>query len=506
MSRATIHTGGAVFSSSSDAERSAAPESNRPCHLLVLADFSGRDHRANNDADTLSQRKIHEVTRDNFDDVFANMNVTLDLSVADRPIKFFDMDDLHPDFIYERVDLFREFRQLKTKLKNRDHFAAAAAEIQSWSGHTQASENHTEVAQSGTPQNDVLDMLLNSSRAQAESQNSVKDLIQQIVAPYVVPSPDPRQAELIDTVEQAASHLLRKILHSSAFQDIESSWRGLYWLLKQLDTDRSLRLFIADVSLQEIILDNENNPESTTQLHQLLLESRLDEGTVPFSMIMADYQFQDEVSHCEALANIASTAADSNAVLLSGASERIAGCPGLTQVADPEHWYLHREVESDFTLMWAAIREQEYSEHVLLTCPRFMLRLPYGAKTSPLDSLKFEELPKNGQHPYYLWGNGAWLVAAQLGNYFSQKSWSGDVTASSKVTQLPLHVYKEGGDSEVKPCAELNMLDTTASGLMAKGLMPLRSVRDEDSIVIPPLQSISSESRTLRGPWMPLSS
>ena len=235
MSRATIHTGGAVFSSSSDAERSAAPESNRPCHLLVLADFSGRDHRANNDADTLSQRKIHEVTRDNFDDVFANMNVTLDLSVADRPIKFFDMDDLHPDFIYERVDLFREFRQLKTKLKNRDHFAAAAAEIQSWSGHTQASENHTEVAQSGTPQNDVLDMLLNSSRAQAESQNSVKDLIQQIVAPYVVPSPDPRQAELIDTVEQAASHLLRKILHSSAFQDIESSWRGLYWLLKQLD-------------------------------------------------------------------------------------------------------------------------------------------------------------------------------------------------------------------------------------------------------------------------------
>ena len=98
------------------------------------------------------------------------------------------------------------------------------------------------------------------------------------------------------------------------------------------------------------------------------------------------------------------------------------------------------------------------------------------------------------------------MVAAQLGNYFSQKSWSGDVTASSKVTQLPLHVYKEGGDSEVKPCAELNMLDTTASGLMAKGLMPLRSVRDEDSIVIPPLQSISSESRTLRGPWMPLSS
>ncbi|CCU73409.1 type VI secretion system contractile sheath domain-containing protein [Thalassolituus oleivorans] len=501
MSRATLNTGGISFSSAAEQSQPTLVR-HRPCHILVLADFSGRDHRNENDADCLSKRKIYEVTRDNFDDVFTTMNVTLDLPVSARPIKFQEMDDLHPDYIYERVDLFSQFRDLKRDLLSSDRFAAAASEIQGWFAQPLAEES---VSETSTQSSDVLELLLNSRRAQTEVksdvQGSVKDLIQQIVAPYVIPSPDPRQAELMNAVDQGASHLLREILHSKAFQEIESSWRGLYWLLKQLDTDGSVRLFIADISLQEIITDNEANPESITQLHKLLLDDRLEEGSVPFSVVMADYQLQDEVSHCEALANLASAAADSHAVLLSGASERIAGCPSLVKVPDPEHWYLHREVESDFTLMWQAIREQDYSQHALLTCPRFMLRMPYGEKTSSVEALAFEELPQDGQHDYYLWGNGAWLITAQLGNYFSGGGWSEEATYSSKITQLPLHVYKEHGESRVKPCAEINMLDRVASALRDKGLMPIRSVRDQDSVVIPTLESMSSESSELLGPW-----
>ncbi|HAG92499.1 MAG: hypothetical protein CMK83_10020 [Pseudomonadales bacterium] len=497
MSRATMNTGAVPMGHGSDQDGPALVR-HRPCHILVLADFSGRDHRGQNDAGALAERKIFELTRDNFDDIFVRMGVTLDLSIADQPIQFLEMDDLHPDFIYERVDMFSQFRTLKRKLKNKDTFEAAAAEIQSWS---QAPKTTGSSEEPSAPQDDVLDMLLHSTRAQAEVAHSVKGLIQQIVAPYVIPSPDPRQSELMDTVDQAASHLLRKILHSSAFQDIESSWRGLYWLMKQLETEQGLRVFVADVSLLEIVADNEANAETTTELHKLLLENRVGEGSVPFSVIVADYQLQDEVQHCEALANLASVAADSHGVLVSGGSERLAGCPNLTQVPDPEHWYLHRQGDNDFTLLWNAIREQEYSRHVVLTCPRFMLRLPYGTHTSPMEAFDFEELPKDGQHAYYLWGNGAWLVAAQLGNYFSRGGWSQEATRGSKVTQLPLHVYKEHGQSQVKPCAEIPMLDTTARALREHGLVPIRSVRDEDSVIIPPLQSISSESTQLQGPW-----
>ncbi|MEN8671141.1 MAG: hypothetical protein ABF318_18590, partial [Ketobacter sp.] len=64
-----------------------------------------------------------------------------------------------------------------------------------------------------------------------------------------------------------------------------------------------------------------------------------------------------------------------------------------------------------------------------------------------------------------------------------------------------LHVYKEHGQSQVKPCAEIPMQDTTARALLEHVLVPIRSVRDEDSVIIPPLQSISSESTQLQGPW-----
>jgi len=45
------------------------------------------------------------------------------------------------------------------------------------------------------------------------------------------------------------------------------------------------------------------------------------------------------------------------------------------------------------------------------------------------------------------------------------------------------------------------MLDRVASALRDKGLMPIRSVRDQDSVVIPTLESMSSESSELLGPW-----
>lgn len=509
MSRPTMNTGGATFSSGQDDcpdEKAPQPVRDRPCHILVLGDFSGRSHRGLDDPASLTERKLWEITRDNFDDVFVRLKVTLDLAVADQPIVFQEYDDLHPDYLYERVDqLFSQFRALKRKLNKADSFEAAAREIQSWGvaspTPSQKSPTTPDPTADQASQDNVLEMLLHSPRAQQETEFSVQSLIQEIVAPYVVPAEDPRKADLLNTLDQATSHLMRKILHSSAFQDIESGWRGLYWLLKQLELDANLRLFLVDISLSEIIADNEAHEDQTTALHKLLLEHRVAEGSVPFSLMVADYQLQDQVEHCEALANLASIAADSHALLLSGASERIAGCPSLAQIPYPEHWYLRQQSETDFDPMWNAIREQEYSRHVVLTCPRFMLRLPYGDRTSPLDSFEFEELPEQGQHDYYLWGNGAWLLAAKLGNDFARGGWDETAVHGCRLTQLPLHVYKEHGESRVMPCAEIAMTDNTAGALLQYGLMPIRSVRDEDSVVVGELRSLCLEGNEVAGPW-----
>lgn len=502
MSRPSISTGNVSFTGKSTDNEKRPSQGNLPCHVLILADFSGRHHRGGDDAGNLVQRPIMALNRDNLDEVFQRLQVTLDIAVADKPIVFNEPDDLHPDFIYERVGLFDQFRALKRQLQKPDSFADAAARIQKWAPAAAPRKTATDYTSISIPDSSddtrsVLDDLLQSSHAQQEQRQSVQALIQQIAAPYVIPAADPRLPELLHTVDEASSHLLRNILHSSAFQNIEASWRGLQWLMKRIDSDNDLRIFIADISLQEIITDNAAHPDSTTQLHRLLADNRQTAGTPPFSLIVADYELQDNLDHCDAVANLGSIAADLNAVLLCGGSPRIAGCPHLH--AEPETWNLHA-ADDDFSLLWNAIREQDYSAHIAAVAPRFLLRLPYGARTSPCQSFPFEELPAQAAHDYYLWGNGAWLVAAILCQSFNHTGWQAPAAALQTQDNLPIHVRNEHGEKTVTPCAEIQMTDATATALQQAGLLVIRSIRNQDAVLVPSLESLHPQM-PLAGRW-----
>ena len=495
MSRATINTGGVPFMESRGDSPSQANK--KPCHILVLADFSGRSHRGMDDAGSLASRKLWEITRDNFEEVFYQMQVTLALSIANEPIRFHEFDELHPDFIYDRVDLFSKFRALKRKLKDKARFAEAAAEIQSWASAPKETQSGGEPAASAqdAASIELLDELLHSAQAKQAEKESIQGLIQSIVAPYVVPREDPRQPELMASVDQAAGHLMRKIMHSSAFQALESSWRGLYWLMRRLELDNNLRLYIADVSFAELMEDNQQHENSSTQLHQRLIEQRAAEGAVPFSYIVADYSVEDQLDHCEGLANLASVAADTNGLLFMGASEKVAGCQSLAATPDPNHW----QANEDFQLLWNAIREQEYSQYVALTAPRFLLRLPYGKRTSPTENLEFEELPDNDRHAYYLWGNSIWMLASVAGAAYSA---GGMHPGFQKIADLPLHVQQVDGESRVTPCAEILMVDRAAAALEHLGLTVVRSVTDQDHVLLPSVRSLHESQEVLATPWV----
>ena len=116
--------------------------------------------------------------------------------------------------------------------------------------------------------------------------------------------------------------------------------------------------------------------------------------------------------------------------------------------------------------------------------------MPYGKKTSPIDSFSYEELPSSGQHAYYLWSCGAWLVTLLIAQNYAL-SGKRYISQVQEVEKLPLHVFEDDDGSCVTPCAEINMYDPAASALIEAGLMPLRSILNKDSVLIPGLTSIS---------------
>ena len=58
-----------------------------------------------------------------------------------------------------------------------------------------------------------------------------------------------------------------------------------------------------------------------------------------------------------------------------------------------------------------------------MALPRFLARLPYGAKTNPVDDFAFEEETEGADQNKYIWANSAYAMAANITRAFKQYGW-----------------------------------------------------------------------------------
>ncbi|TQV66918.1 hypothetical protein FKG94_26555 [Exilibacterium tricleocarpae] len=502
MSRASISTGGIDFPLTENEPTQPQPtDPTTPMHLVVLGDFSGRRSRLAQGQSPATPKPI-AVDKDNFDAVFAGLDVQLHLPVAEQPLQFAALDDLHPDFIYQRVGLFDKMRILKRKLSKTDKFAEAAAEITAWANYRDESADTAE-PDLALPQN-LLDAVLQQrdldTQLAAAPGGDIDRLIKDIVRPFVETKTDPRQPQMLAAVDAATSDLMRKIMHHSEFQQLEASWRCLYLLVRRLELDSRLKLFLIDISRMEIQADLEAAETlSETRLYKLLVTQQLTPGSIPYSVLVGDYRIADteaDISLARAMAGIAGAA---NAAWLSGGHERLAGCDAIGTEADPDAWnYTPDAAVRD---AWQQFCKLPEARHLALAAPRFMVRLPYGRRTSTLEHFDYEELSEQDEHGYYLWGNSAFLIALLLAQSYRQHGWALRPGQLQTIDNLPLHVHQHDGDTRVKPCAEVLLTDRAAQQLQQAGLLPIRSVKDADAVVVPQWCAVASDRAPVRGRW-----
>ena len=126
-------------------------DSDAPFRIAVLGDFSGRASRGLFDP-TLKGRRFIPVDRDNFDEVMERMGAQLET------IRFTDLDDFHPDRLYEQLPIFQGLRETRDRLQDRATFPAAAAEVQAWSGREAPVTPDPEIA--GLKPEDLFDRML----------------------------------------------------------------------------------------------------------------------------------------------------------------------------------------------------------------------------------------------------------------------------------------------------------------------------------------------------------
>ncbi|MCR4415563.1 MAG: type VI secretion system contractile sheath small subunit, partial [Thermoguttaceae bacterium] len=110
--------------------RSGTPATpRRRFHIALLGDFSGRASRGLCEPTTLASRRLVKIDRDCLEELFGQLGVELHLRLPGHKgppisIRFRDIDDFHPDRLYERVEVFRSLRELRRRLNDPRTFAA----------------------------------------------------------------------------------------------------------------------------------------------------------------------------------------------------------------------------------------------------------------------------------------------------------------------------------------------------------------------------------------------
>jgi type VI secretion system protein ImpC len=332
----------------------------------------------------------------------------------------------------------------------------------------------------------------------ARKTGEIQDFARQLAAKYSVRAPDPRQPDVVAAVDGTIGDTMRAILHHPDFQALEAIWRATFLLVRQIETGPQLKIYLIDIPKPELAADLAASEDlRKSGIFRLLVEKAVDTpGADPWSVVVGNFKFGSGSEDMDLLAKLAAVAQRAGAAFLGEADPSLLGCPSLEAVPHPRDWSESKAHES-----WKQLRLRPESASVALALPRFLLRLPYGQETSPLEAFEFEEFPGPPSHNGYLWGNSAFLVALLLGQSFSEAGWEMRLGSLSQIENLPLHTYRVEGDSQLKPCAEVLLTEEAVEGILDHGLIPLVSYKGRDSVRVGRFQSMAEPYRPLAGRW-----
>ena len=490
------------------------------CRIAIFGDFSGRRNGTKNSfGEPASMPHMLAVDHDNFNHIMGQLNVSIEVcieKISNQKIKlkFLTLDDFHPDQIYEDLIIFQELRQLREHLQSPKTYEAAAKELRNWVLETPDTEISTipkKIEESSKEKennagHETLEDLLTKpiispkDSSLQETTVNLDSLLQSIVAPYVTQTPDPNQPRLIAMVDQVISDQMRLILNDPSFKELEAAWRGIHFLLSRLEVDQNLKLYLIDISKEELMKDLhsfDDIKKSSIYKHVVEYGGQM-EGSSPFSLLMGCYSFDGSSKDITFLSHLAKIAKDTKAPFLLGIDSKVIGCRSLLETQDPDKWDLP-SIEDE--VAWNLLRSSGSAPFVGLVFPRILLRNPYGKNSDPIENFEFEEILENSSYTNFLWGNAAYGCIYVLAEAYTHQIWNFGVANRFEIENLPVHFYKKYGDSEMMPCAEGWLSDRGAEKIRSMGFIPVQSVKNRDAVVLNQLNSISLKGELLRGKW-----
>jgi len=350
-------------------------------------------------------------------------------------------------------------------------------------------EQATAVAEGGD-----LDALLQkefrpkTDEAKEAVEKAVRTLAEQALAQTQLIGADVVQSitAMIAEIDKKLSEQVNQILHHADFQKLEGAWRGLHYLVNNTETDEMLKIRVLNISKVELgktLKRYKGTAWDQSPIFKRVYEQEYGQfGGEPFGCMVGDYFFDHTPPDVELLGEMGKVAAAAHCPFIAGAGPTVMQMGTWQELADP------RDLTKIFTTpeyaAWRSLRESEDSRYIGLAMPRFLSRLPYGAKSSPVPEFDFEEETAGADHSKFTWANSAYAMATNITRSFKMYGWCSrirGIESGGSLEGLPVHTFPtDDGGVDMKCPTEIAISDRREAELAKNGFMPLIHKKNSD--------------------------
>jgi type VI secretion system protein ImpC len=476
-----------------------------PFVMGVLADLSGKPAEP---LPPVMDRKFLEIDVDNFDSRMKAMKPRVAFQIPNTltgegnlnvELAFESMDDFSPAAVASRVDALNKLlearKQLANLMKTERIMADPKAQQEGASviGAAEVSDFDTLLNKEFKPKTD---------EAKEAVERAVRTLAEQALSQTRLISADVVKSieAIIAQLDKKLTEQINLILHHEDFQKLEGAWRGLHYLVNNTETDEMLKIRFMNISkadLGKTLKRYKGTAWDQSPLFKKVYEAEYGQfGGEPFGCLVGDYYFDQTAPDVEMLGEMSQIAAAAHTPFIAGASPTIMQMSSWQELANP------RDLTKIFTTpeyaAWRSLRESEDSRYLGLAMPRYLSRLPYGAKTNPVEDFDFEEDTGAADHSRYTWANAAYAMATNINRSFKLYGWCSrirGVESGGAVEGLPVHTFPtDDGGVDMKCPTEIAISDRREAELAKNGFMPLVHRKNSDFAAFIGAQSLQKPS------------
>jgi len=327
-----------------------------------------------------------------------------------------------------------------------------------------------------------------SDQAREAVESAVKTLAEQALQYTTLISKDVLKSieSMIAAIDHKLTEQINLIIHHPDFQQLESAWRGLHYLVNNTETDEMLKIRVMNISKNELrktLRKFKGVAWDQSPLFKKVYEEEYGQfGGEPFGCLVGDYYFDHSPPDVELLREMSQVAAASHTPFLAAAAPTVMQMDSWQELSNPRD--LTKIFQTPEYAAWRSLRESEDSRYIGLAMPRFLARRPYGAKSDPVEEFDFEEDVEGSEHSKYSWANAAYAMATNITRAFKLYGWCTrirGIESGGAVENLPTHTFPtDDGGVDMKCPTEIAISDRREAELAKNGFMPLIHKKNSD--------------------------